>query len=150
MDLRPSTLDTLGLLPALLTHVEHYQARTGLRIDLQHQGLDRRFAPQVEIAAYRVVQEALTNVVRHAEATDARVQLLADGQTLSLAIRDNGQGFELSRSASTGGLDGMRERVELLGGALTVEAMPGVGTLITAELPLDATGTAAPMDDLAP
>jgi PAS domain S-box-containing protein len=137
MDLRPSTLDTLGLLPTLLTHMERYQARTGLRIDLRHLGVDRRFSPEVEITAYRVVQEALTNIVRHARASSATVQLLADERTLSLAIRDDGQGFELSTSSSVGGLGGMQERVELLGGTLTVEAAPGGGALVMAELPLN-------------
>jgi signal transduction histidine kinase len=145
MDLRPSALDSLGLLPALLMHVDRYQARTGLRIDLRHEGLDRRFAQEVETAAYRGVQEALTNIVRHARATHATVRLLADDQTLVLAIRDDGRGFDPVAQPDTGGLSGMRERVELLGGTVTVEAAPGQGTLVTAELPLDAGGTGLPL-----
>jgi PAS domain S-box-containing protein len=136
MDLRPATLDTLGLVPALLTNVVRYRARTGLHIDLRHEGVDRRFSPEVEIAAYRVVQEALTNIARHSGATSVTVQLLADDEVLTLAIRDDGQGFEPGGSPSTGGLSGMRERVELLGGTMAVEAAPGAGTSVTAEIPL--------------
>jgi signal transduction histidine kinase len=126
----------LGLLPALLSHVERYQVRTGLHVELRHDGLDRRFAPPVEITAYRVVQEALTNVARHADARNASVQLLVDDDTLTLAVRDDGRGFDLPASRRTGGLSGMRERLELLGGTLTVDTAPERGTLITAELPL--------------
>ncbi|HLH26800.1 MAG TPA: response regulator [Chloroflexota bacterium] len=136
MGLRPVALDNLGLLPALFSHVERFQAHTGLHIDLRHEGVDRRFAPPVEIAAYRIVQEALTNVARHARATAVTVQLLADDESLTLAIRDNGQGFDPAVHPSRGGLSGMRERVELLGGILAVETAPGDGTLVTAELPL--------------
>jgi PAS domain S-box-containing protein len=136
MDLRPTTLDTLGLLPALLTQVERFQARTGLRIDLRHLGLERRFSPEVEITVYRVVQEALTNIVRHARASSATVQLLADAAALTLVVWDDGDGFDPEVTSTGGGLSGMRERVELLGGTLTVEAPPGGGTLLTAELPL--------------
>jgi PAS domain S-box-containing protein len=148
VDLRPSALDTLGVLPALLSHVERFQARTGLRIDLRHDGLDRRFPPPVEITAYRVVQEALTNIVRHSGARGATVQLLADDGTLTLAVRDDGRGFDLHASRRTGGLSGMRERVELLGGTLTIDTAPDEGTLITAELPLhDGTGAVGEEDD---
>jgi PAS domain S-box-containing protein len=143
VDLRPSALDTLGLLPALLSHVQRFQARTSLRIDLRHDGLDRRFPSPVEITAYRVVQEALTNVVRHAGARSATVQLLADEEALTLAVRDDGRGFDLHASRRTGGLSGMRERVELLGGTLTIDTATEQGTLITAELPLHEGATAA-------
>jgi signal transduction histidine kinase len=147
VDLRPSALDTLGLLPALLSHVERYQARTGLHIDLRHVGLDRRFPPPVEITAYRVVQEALTNIVRHSGARSATVQLLADDDTLTLAVRDDGHGFDLHTSRRTGGLSGMRERVELLGGTVTIDTAPDEGTLITAELPLHEGAAAALQED---
>lgn len=136
MDLRPAALDPLGLLPALLWYVERYQARTGVKVDLRHHGLDRRLAPDIEIAAYRVVQEALTNVARHAGSTSAMVQLLADDAILTVVIRDHGQGFDLESTAPNGGLSGMRERVELLGGGITFEAAAGGGVAVTAELPI--------------
>jgi two-component system, NarL family, response regulator NreC len=115
MDLRPIALDNLGVLPALLSYVERFQARTSLLVDLRHPGLDRRFAPPVEITAYRVVQEALTNVARHAEATAVTVQLLADDESLTVAIRDDRVGFDPQIRPSPGGLSGMRERVALPG-----------------------------------
>jgi PAS domain S-box-containing protein len=147
VDLRPSALDTLGLLPALLSHVERYHARTGLHIDLRHNGLDRRFPAAVEITAYRVVQEALTNVVRHSGARSASVQVWADDDTLTLAIRDEGHGFDPRLSRGTGGLSGMRERVEFLHGTLTVDTAHEQGTLVAAELPLHDGSVAGIQDD---
>jgi signal transduction histidine kinase len=136
MDLRPSTLDTLGLIPALLSYLERYQGRTGVSIEMRHHGLDRRFATPIETTAYRVVQEALTNVARHSNAISASVQFLADIETMTIVIRDNGRGFDLNATADAGGLSGMRERVELLDGTWSIETEVGAGTLITAELPL--------------
>ncbi len=137
MDLRPAALDPLGLLPALLWYVERYQVRTGVRVDLRHHGLDRRFAPAVEIGAYRVIQEALTNVARHAGSSAANVHLLADDAILTVVIRDQGNGFDPVTTPSSGGVSGIRERVELLGGSVGFETAPGAGVAVTAELPLD-------------
>jgi PAS domain S-box-containing protein len=136
MDLRPAALDTLGLLPALLWYAERYQARTGIHPNLRVHGLDRRFPPMVEIAAYRVVQEALTNVARHAKVKTAAVHLFADASVLTVSIRDHGCGFDLKTTGIAGGLSGMRERVELLGGTLSIDATPQAGVVITAEIPL--------------
>jgi len=136
MDLRPAALDTLGLVPALLWHSQRYEARTGVHVDLRHHGLDRRLPPKIEIAAYRVVQEALTNVARHAGIDVVSVQLLADDR-LTIVIRDRGNGFDAAAISAAGGLGGMRERVELLGGSLGIEAADGAGVVITAEIPLD-------------
>jgi PAS domain S-box-containing protein len=136
MDLRPAALDTLGLLPALLHFVERYQVRTGVRIDLRLHGLDRRFPEPAEIASYRVIQEALTNVARHAGIKRATVHLFADEDLLTVSIRDAGKGFDPASNHIGGGLRGMRERVELLDGRFTVEAAPGTGVQIMAEIPL--------------
>ena len=87
MDLRPAALDTLGLLPSLLWHIERYQATTGVPVDFRHEGLARRFPAAVEITGYRVVQEGLTNVARHAQASTATIQLLADDRTMTVMIR---------------------------------------------------------------
>jgi PAS domain S-box-containing protein len=138
MDLRPATLDAYGLLVAARWHIERYQARTGVRVGLRHEGLDRRFAQAVEVAAYRVLQEALTNVARHSGAESVSVQMLADDTMLTVAIRDDGHGFDPDAPTLASGLGGMRERVELLGGTLAVDSAPGAGTLIAAEVPLDA------------
>jgi PAS domain S-box-containing protein len=147
MDLRPAVLDTLGLLPALLWHVERYRSQTGVRVDLRHVGVERRFPPGVEIAAYRVVQEALTNIARHAEAGEASVQLLAGDGVLTVVVRDQGSGFDLNATPSDGGVGGMRERVTLLGGSFEIESAVGKGTVVHAELPVndaaDVQGTSA-------
>ena len=140
LDLRPAMLDDLGLLPALLWHLEHYSAHTQVRVDFKHSGLEkRRFGPAVETAAYRIVQEALTNVARHAQVSEATVRLSTHQQTLLIEIEDKGKGFntESVLSASeTSGLAGMRERAVLLGGGLKIESRPGGGTRLTAELSL--------------
>jgi PAS domain S-box-containing protein len=136
MDLRPATLDTYGLLPAIRSHLERYETRTGILIDLRTEGLDRRFAAPVEITAYRVVQEALTNLARYAKTSSGVVQLIADAETLFVSVRDDGFGFDPAQITKGTGIGGMRERVELLGGRFEIEAAPGQGAAITAELPL--------------
>jgi PAS domain S-box-containing protein len=138
LDLRPAMLDDLGLLPTLLWHIEHYTAQTQVRVNFKHSGLEkRRFAPEVETAAYRLVQEALTNVARHAQTTEATVRLSTHRQTLLIEVEDNGAGFDVEAviaTSETSGLAGMRERVVLLDGQLTIESQPGGGTHLTAEL----------------
>jgi PAS domain S-box-containing protein len=139
LDLRPAMLDDLGLLSALLWHFERYTAQTNVQVVFEHTGLDQRLSPAVETAAYRIVQEALTNVARHAGVSEATVRLWADPSTLVVQIEDEGSGFD-PRAVPAGsagcGLTGMRERASLLGGHLTVDSMPGVGTRLLAELPL--------------
>ena len=139
LDLRPTMLDDLGLLPALLWYFDRYTARTKIRVDFQYWGLERRFPSEIETAAYRIAQEALNNVARHAGVTVTTVCLSADKDTLDLRIEDHGAGFDaesvLSGVASSG-LTGMRERATLLGGRLSVASTPGSGTTVVAELPL--------------
>ena len=140
LDLRPSMLDDLGLLPALLWHFERYTAQTGVRVAFRHTGLKgRRFAPEVEIGAYRIVQEALTNVARHARVSEAAVRLWADEETLGIQVEDRGAGFDPEAALAVRdsiGLSGLRERAALLGGRLAVESAPGAGACLRAELPL--------------
>ncbi len=143
LDLRPAMLDDLGLLPALLCHFERYTSQAGVQVAFQHTGLDRRFSPAIETGAYRIVQEALTNVARHAGAREATVRVWADQGTLWVQIEDRGKGFDLQgveAPGAAGGLAGMRERALLLRGHLEVESAPGAGTRVTAELPLDTVG----------
>lgn len=137
MELRPAALDAYGLVPALHWHLERYQRQTGITVDLLQEGLDQRFAAPVEIAAYRIVQEALTNVARHAETDRVVVQLFADDVALTVSVRDHGRGFDSSSNARGSGLGGMRERAELLGGTFEIDAAPGEGVTVTAELPLE-------------
>jgi signal transduction histidine kinase len=140
-DLRPADLDQLGLLPALLSLFERFTALTGVMVNFKHAGIAMRFAPPIETAAYRIVQEALTNVARHAGVAEAKVQVWSDGELLNLQIADAGCGFvpavTLAGSRSSG-LLGMQERVLLLGGSIAFESAPGAGTVIVAELPLSA------------
>jgi PAS domain S-box-containing protein len=142
LDLRPAVLDRYGLLAAMEWHIGRFQAKTGITVHLRHQGLDERFPPEIEIAAFRVVQEALTNVARHSGADFATVQVYGDG-SLTLVIRDGGRGFDPANAGTSTGLGGMRERVELLGGRLEIEAIPGDGTAIIAELPAAFAGETA-------
>ena len=136
LDLRPAVLDRYGLLVALEWHIDRFRAQTGITVHLRHQGLNQRFAPEVEITAFRVVQEALTNVARHSGEHFATVQVYGDG-SLTLVIRDAGRGFDPASAGPSTGIGGMRERVELLGGRLQVEARPGDGTAIIAEIPAE-------------
>ncbi len=136
MDLRPAALDAYGLLPAIRSHLQQYEKRTGIMIELRADGLDRRFPAPVEITAYRVVQEALTNLARYARTSSGMVQLIVDDETLFVSVRDDGSGFDPAKITQGTGIGGMRERVQLLGGHFEVEAVPGQGTGITAELPL--------------
>lgn len=139
-DLRPADLDQLGLLAALLGLFERYTSQTGILVDFKHRGLDRRFAPQVETAVYRVLQEALTNTARHAGVVGVSVRVWAEGKTLTLQIEDQGRGFDpdaVMKFPQSSGLIGMSERVKLLNGRLTIESSPGCGTTIIAELPIE-------------
>jgi PAS domain S-box-containing protein len=140
LDLRPAMLDDLGLLPALLWHFEHYTAQTQVRVNFKHIGLEkRRFGSEVETAAYRIVQEALTNVARHAQAKEVMVRLSTHQHTLLIEVQDAGKGFDpdsVFSASGTSGLAGMRERAVLLGGGLTIESRSGDGTRLTAELSL--------------
>jgi PAS domain S-box-containing protein len=139
LDLRPGMLDSLGLLPALLWRFDSYTRQTGIQVEFHHIGLDRRFAPEVETAAYRIVQEALTNVVRYADVPGVKVQFIASHDALRLYVIDEGPGFDAEKVMASGlstGLASMRERATLLGGAFLVSSTPGEGTTIEVELPL--------------
>ncbi len=138
LDLRPTMLDDYGLLPALTWHLERFKTQTGIDVAFEHCGLEQRLPPTVETAAYRIAQEALTNVARHAAVNHAALSLTVDGEELRIRIADQGKGFDVKTVVAAGtstGLSGMRERASALGGRLTVEGEPGGGTRITAVLP---------------
>jgi PAS domain S-box-containing protein len=142
-DLRPALLDHLGLLPALRALFERYTARTGVRVNFNHAGPARRFAPELETTAYRIVQEALTNVARHAGVGEVVVRAWVDADTLTVQVEDEGAGFDAAAVLAAGrssGLPGMHERVRLLGGRLVIASTPGEGTQLLAELPLSDPG----------
>ena len=139
LELRPAMLDDLGLLAALRWHFDPYTTQFRIEVDFKHAGLEgRRFEPEIETAAYRIVQEALTNVARHAGVDRVEVAIQADEGALRLHIKDQGNGFapDSVTASITGGLSGMRERAIMLGGQLRIESAPGNGTVLVAELPL--------------
>jgi len=142
LELRPSVLDDLGLLPALRHLHKEYQDRFRLPVDLQVLGLDGgRLPSEMETALYRIVQEALTNVARHADAHSVSVLLEKRNASVKLIVEDDGHGFDVVDVMSTHsrdrlGLYGMRERASLLGGTLTIESS-GKGTAIFVEIPLN-------------
>lgn len=141
-DLRPPTLDDLGLLPTLEGLVTDLKAQEGIDVRLKVLGSQRRLSPEAELVLFRIVQEALNNVRRHAQASKVMTTVeFADGR-VRLTISDNGRGFELpgrmSDLAAAGkfGLMGMHERARLLGGVLTIQSEVGKGTTLIADLPV--------------
>jgi len=137
VDLRPASLDHLGLVPALRQYIEAVSEKHALMIQFETRGVSGRLPTEVETSLYRIIQEALTNVVRHAKA--ARVDILLDQNEDKITTRvvDNGIGFDPieAKEKNRLGLFGMRERAEMLGGRLTMESQPGTGTMILVEIP---------------
>ena len=134
-ELRPKALDDFGLTAALERFTSTFAASSGLEIDLAV-GLDDAQLPgETATALYRIVQEALTNVVKHAEARHASILLTGKNGRVALLIEDDGRGFDLSRETAGFGLVGMRERAELLGGTFDVESRRAGGTTIAIEVP---------------
>lgn len=142
--LRPPQLDDLGLLAALRSHVDSLRQVSGLQIALTAACEHRRLPADLELACFRIVQEAINNAIRHAEATKIRVTVVCSDDELSLAIRDNGKGFSLSDLKTSRpnyvplGLLGMRERAANLGGELNIVSDVGDGTEVVARFPLKA------------
>jgi len=146
-DLRPSLLDDLGLVPALRSLLKRQAQRARLQASFRAGPIQQQIPPQVEIACFRIVQESLTNVMRHAQAQQVIVELGSDRQALHLLIRDDGIGFDVQAAlqhAAGGdglGLLGMEERAVLAGGRLTIQSTPGQGTEIQAHFPWPRTPT---------
>ncbi|HSB82143.1 MAG TPA: PAS domain S-box protein [Candidatus Methylomirabilis sp.] len=140
LELRPAMLDDLGLLPSLVWYFERYRTRTNVQVNFKHVGMEgRRFPIEAETAIYRIVQEALTNVARHARVNEVTIRLWAGEETLGVQIEDRGVGFdpEVAMAAHiSSGLAGMRERAGLLGGRMTIESAPGSGSCIAVEFPI--------------
>jgi len=136
-ELRPSSLESDGLVQALRTHATAVQRRTGLVIVIDAEPIDRLALPAEE-ALYRIGQEALHNVVKHANASNATIRILREGDRVRLSVTDDGAGFEPDQVPRGHlGLIGMRQRVDLVGGELRVESQPGHGTIIEASIPPD-------------
>jgi signal transduction histidine kinase len=138
LELRPTALDDLGLPAALANYVEVWAERSGVEADFHAAGpAEGRLPAPVETALYRVVQEALTNVLRHSAARRVSVVLMRSAAQASAVVEDDGGGFDADAVAGHRlGILGMRERAALVGGTLTVESGPGRGTTVIARVPL--------------
>jgi signal transduction histidine kinase len=141
--LHPSLLDDLGLPAAVDWYLKGVGRRHEIRVELLEDGMESRMPPETESAAFRIIQEALTNVVKHAQATTARIYLQRLPNTVLITVEDNGVGFdpesELARTGRGLGLIGIRERAAYLLGTVRLESVVGKGTRLTVELPAPAT-----------
>ena len=135
VELRPKALDDFGLVPALERLRDTFAEQTGMRVDLESR-IRERLPTDVETALYRIVQEALTNVVKHARATAVSIVLAPKDRAVTALIEDDGRGFTPDGSGEGLGLLGMGERLALFGGRLKIESSHGAGTTIVAEVPL--------------
>jgi PAS domain S-box-containing protein len=147
-ELRPPVLDDLGLIPALHTFMKNLRQETGLRVSLSAFAAVEQATADRRTALYRVAQEALTNIARHAQASRANVKIQKLDGSVSMTITDDGKGFPAKRALRGKkrerlGLLGMRERLEMVGGKLTVTSAPGKGTTIVAQIPLLTTAPGA-------
>ncbi len=142
-ELRPTSLDDIGLVRALETYVNDWTERFGVFTELDASGLDgRRLPTEVETTAYRVVQEAMTNVLKHADASKVTLTLEQQGDGLQIVIHDDGKGFDPAAAADQGrlGLTGMRERLAPLKGGLTIDSSAESGTMLRIRIPLSRKG----------
>ncbi len=136
-DLRPAVLDELGLAPALREYAARYQQEHHLELSLEIAEGSERFPAPLEAALYRIVQEALMNVAKHAQASHARVELNFDGRSVRLCIADDGCGFTVGapRNSTHLGLWSIRQRVEQFGGTFTIHSQLGGGTRLEIQIP---------------
>jgi len=138
-ELRPAMLDHLGLVPAVEFLAANFRQRTGLQITVES-SLNGRLPPKFAIVFYRVIQEALTNVRRHAQATRVRIQIGRRGNWIRCQVTDNGVGFDPASAVNAGlpglGLQGIRERMNVLGGKLRIQSAQGQGTKLEITAPL--------------
>jgi len=141
LELRPDVLDSLGLEAALEWQAREFQRRTNIQCDLQLQRTSLKVDEPKSTAIFRIFQESLTNIVRHAEATKIEIRLEEAGGVLILEIRDNGKGINQSDIVAVRslGIIGMRERASSLGGDVRIHGIPGKGTSVTVEIPLQGT-----------
>ncbi|MFQ6040207.1 MAG: HAMP domain-containing protein, partial [Candidatus Poribacteria bacterium] len=143
LELRPAILDDLGLLTALQRYIEGFAKKFDIPVDYHTVGFDdNRLPPQTEITLYRIVQEALTNVAKHAHPGNVSVLLEHRGQMVLAIVEDDGRGFDVERMMNSDmkeklGLYGMQERASLIGGTLTIESQPGMGTTVFVEAPAE-------------
>ena len=150
LNLRPSMLDDLGLPAALRWYLDQQAQRSGLRVQFVNQGQEERLDATLETTCFRIAQEAVTNIIRHAQARTAWVELREEAGFLHLTVRDDGIGFDVDRTrrlagGASMGLMGMEERVSLMGGRMELKSAPRQGTEVHAWFSL-----ARPKPDLSP
>ncbi|MGA9047734.1 MAG: PAS domain S-box protein [Dehalococcoidia bacterium] len=142
-DLRPSIIDDLGLMPAVKWLVKQKSEESGIDISLKTSGKEQRLLPEMELILFRIIQEGLNNVSKHAVASEAEVRVDFENSRVDVSIVDNGQGFELPQTVGdlshSGklGLVGMQERVSLLNGSIDIKSKPGKGTEVRVSVPLE-------------
>jgi signal transduction histidine kinase len=136
LDLRPAALDNLGIVPALLWFTKRSSESSGLEIKLNSPDQLDRLPAEMEITLYRIAQEAITNTIRHAQATSINIKLERGVHCMWLTIEDDGQGFKMERQNSGLGLVGIQERIALLDGNMKIESSPGYGTKLWVEIPI--------------
>jgi len=140
-DLRPIILDNYGLIPAVEAHLDNITEKYNLPIDFNIKGEKQRLSPKIEVTLYRILQEALTNVIKHAGASSVNVYLDVQNEYVTLSVKDNGQGIinattDAAQSQDHLGLASIRERALLLGGICSIDSQPGKGTQINVRIPI--------------
>jgi len=141
-DLRPSVLDDLGLLSAIRWYAERHLERRGITVRFEFSGVEVRMPPELETALFRVAQETITNIAKHARAETVLIQILERDDQIAIEIEDDGEGFDPASLPPPAarerglGLLGMRERVELFGGTIEIDSAPGRGTRVAIAVPL--------------
>jgi len=136
LSLKPPMLEEDGLLQAIKYLTERYNRETQLKIDLSSSNIPEKLEWDTSLTAYRIVQESLTNVIKHAKAAEVHINLYLINNTINIRVKDNGVGFITSRTNGGAGLRGMQERANLMGGTLKIESKPGIGTTIDAAIPV--------------
>lgn len=138
-DLRPEVLDQLGLVPALRSYAKSRLEAENIKVRLRFVGVKDRMDPQVEITLFRVIQEAITNIVRHADASTVNIQVVAKNSVITAVVEDNGKGFDVEAAfqiPESWGLRGIRERIATVGGKLKIESTVGQGTRLEVQMPM--------------
>lgn len=138
-DLRPALIDELGLVEAIKSQAEVRLGDAGIALNFEVKGIERRLPDDSEVALYRVVQEGVNNIVKHAGAGNVEIQLTFTRDELVASIEDDGCGFDVGSTKTCGlGLSGMKERIGLIGGSLSIASAPGIGTRLKVTAPLAA------------
>jgi len=135
LDLRPGMLDDAGLVSTLREYAQQFGERTGIAVEVAAGDWQTRLQPEMEVTVFRIVQEALTNVAKHAGASRARISLIRTATTLEVSVRDDGAGFDIEEAMKKQrrkslGLFGMEERCRLSDGRFEIDARPGQGTAV--------------------